>query len=317
MASHALGLARTYASKRVLYGEAIVHKDAIAEHLLRMQALERAVACVALRAAAACTEYGQAAATLTAVAKLCACALAEEVVTEGAQVLGGRSLVEDLPYARIRRDVLLFSAFDGTRHVMLAELEGRLEADAYRWKQGEPAGDTLDAARAMYSSAPEPLVASVAKGGPPQALSLPEHLSALATLSGSVVLSFLPALATSLYEVVVALRTGGAWTDQAVRFEATELFALTHTLAALVELGDPERRAALGASPIHGQTDLEGWTNAHALGLLAARVASRLRALALRHGVPVPEGVDSAERGALAQEAAVRGALRGALRTGV
>ncbi len=125
-ASHAAELARRHAAERQLYGAPIGKLGAIAEHTLRASAFDLLCAALSVRAALFVDALGPGAAYYTAVAKYACCSYAEEAVEEGRRVLSGRALLEAMPYAQLVRDVLLYGTFDGTRHLMLAEVARRL-----------------------------------------------------------------------------------------------------------------------------------------------------------------------------------------------
>ncbi|MGE0708902.1 MAG: acyl-CoA dehydrogenase family protein [Planctomycetota bacterium] len=279
LASGTLGLAtdlaRCYADKRDVYGAPIAGLGAIAGHLRRLEALDTIVACVALKAAWAINALGQAGAYFTALAKFAACELAEEGVREGARVLGARALVRELPYERVSRDVLLYGVFDGTRHVMLEELSGRLIAEARRFQRGDRAGeDTLAALRQLYAAPPRPLREVARRRASPFQPPLLEHARALAALPGAP-LEDLPLLAEGLLALVAQLEASRAWDGcQELRFQATEALALLEALVATVELSDGERRVALGMSPLAPRQAVLGRL---ASGWLGARVATAIQ----------------------------------------
>ncbi|MET8255408.1 acyl-CoA dehydrogenase family protein, partial [Micromonospora sp. NPDC005197] len=154
-ASGALAQAVRYARERDVYGEPIVHLGAIAEHLVRAAALDVLVAATAVKATFLINALGPAAAYAAAVAKYACCELAEQAVTEGRAVLGSRALVEEFGYAARVRDVLLYGVFDGTRHILLDQLQWRLE----RFAAGsDRSGDGYRLLAEAYSRTPQPLV---------------------------------------------------------------------------------------------------------------------------------------------------------------
>lgn len=325
IAARARGLAGSYAARRNLYGAPIRDLGAIAEHLLRLEVAERLAAAVAVRASWAINAQGLGAAATTAIAKFAACELAEEAVDQGARVLGGRALLEELPYARLLRDVRLYGVFDGTRHVMLAELEGRLADEVYRWMRAEGGDDPLAASIAIYGAPGRSLVGALAAGARPSAPLLPERVAALASLAPEegVPLGPLPAVVEALYALVRAAREAGRWDDdQAARFAAAEVFARLAALAALIELGDPARRTALGVGPLDRPEEERPFVRL-AVAWHGADALARLQVLAARLGLAEWEPPSLRKAGGLAgaletllrEEPAARAAARARLAT--
>jgi alkylation response protein AidB-like acyl-CoA dehydrogenase len=285
-ASRAHELAAEHARSWWLYGAPIAQLGAIAEHLRRLDALELAVAAIAVKQTALVNAQGLAAAHHTAVAKLAACTLAEAAVDEGRRVLAARALLHDLPYARLVRDVLLYGVFDGTRHVMLDQIQWRLTQVAAASDETE---DTLTPLRAAYAAAPAPLVEVLRRRGRARAPALLAHLRALQALPGAVALVPLTVLGETLVAAVRTARADGRWdADQALRFEAAELLALLETLIAVVELADPDRR--LGAADV---VSVE--TYRFTLAWLGASLAARMRLFVRTAGQTPPPALDEAE----------------------
>jgi len=289
--SRARDLARHYASQRAIYGPPIHELGAIADHLLRLEALDRIVSAVAVRTTAMLNRVGLGAAHYTAVAKVIACEFAEIGVREGQRVLGARSLLREAPYERLLREVVLYGVFDGTSHVMLQELSYRLNLEARRAATPNadtaPPADTLDQIREIYLAPPEPVLQSLARRQNRLLLPLEQHLRALAALPGTVDLEPAVALCDLLFDLVRKAEANGAWTaDQGVRLDAAQLMATIEALAATIELCDLERRDALGLPPLRGgATDLDPLVYHFAIRWLGARVAAGLRDLALRTAI--------------------------------
>lgn len=325
--ARAAELARGYARRRDVYGGPILTLGPIAEHLMRVEALERVVACLSLHGAAAVNAHGVGAAAATASAKVAACALAEEAVREGARLLGGRALLDELPYARLLRDVLLYAVFDGTSHVVLDELASVADGEAFRRARGEPPSlDPLAALRATYGAAPAPLVPRLRAPSSSWTLPLPETLAALAALPGEQALGGLAGAADALLAVVARLREDERWQlDSGLRFLAAELYAELEGLTAAAALADADRRAALGIAPAHGAPDLDRLAWRFAAGWLGGRMVERVRALAARAElaegwlpatVVARGGLDGCARDLLQGHGEVRRALHEALRAG-
>lgn len=311
--ARARDLALRYARRRELYGAPIAQLGAIAGHLLRLEALELVVSCVALRSVSAVNAYALRASWSTAVAKLAACELAEEAVREGARVLSARALVEELPYARLLRDVTLYPVFDGTRHVMLDELANRLAGLAARPTDEDP----LAEARARYAAPPRRLVGIPARRVSPWVPNFAAASAALAALPGERDLSFLPLIGERLIAAVQAIVASGEWeADQDLRFAAAAAAGSFCALLATVELADPDRRAALDLPPALPAEDpaRAALVARFAPGWLGARVAEQVEALATRAGLePDATAAALARRGEGNLLAAYREALTAAL----
>lgn len=299
----ARALALGYAAQRHLYGEPIAARGAIALHLLRMEALTRAGSAASLRANAWVNACGLKAVVHTAVAKLIACRAAEEGVGEGRQVLGGRALLADLPYARLIRDVLLYGVFDGTSHVMLEELKVHLARAVRAHRRGRDAErDTLDESRRVYALPLRSLVDST-RGAPLVKRPLPTawHARALCAVEGATDLSPLVDLVEALFAIVAATMDGGGWTsDQALAHALASVYAEVEALLALVETFDPDRRATL-MSPVPGETEFDRRATRYALGWLGGRACSQLSRRMAQAGLsPEILGAELVERGGLA-----------------
>lgn len=310
-ASGALADALRYARERDVYGEPIVHLGAIAEHLFRAAALDVLVASTALKATFLINAIGPAAAHVTAVAKYACCVLAEQAVTEGRAVLGARALVEESGYAARVRDVLLYGVFDGTSHIMLDQLQWRLE----RFAAGNGRADDGRAVLAdAYARAPQPLVRVARLRLRPYAPAPAVRAAALAAAGDRPAVAALGALLAALLDLVAAARRSGRWArDQAWRFAAAAVLAEAEALLAAVELVDPDCRARGGLPGRAGAWDEAalgyalGWRG----GDLAGRVALLAADLAA-DGTAVPDGPDQA--GLLAAFAAELAPARAALR---
>lgn len=310
-AARAVDLALAWARGRDVWGAPILTLGPVAEHLLRALALEQACAAVALHAAAACNARGPGAGVATAAAKLAGCALAEECVREAAHVLGGRALLEELPFARLLRDVPLYGVFDGTRHIVADELASRLA------EPPDPSADAAgcrDALRALYAGRPRPALEALRGPAPAWSLPLPARLEALAGLPGDGAPGPLAAAARALEAAVQALVQAGRWDqDGGLRHAAAEAAAELEALAAASELACPERRAALGLPP--GPGELDRLVLRFSAGWLGARAVDRVRSLALRSGRP-PHALDDAAAALLAGHDAARAALHRSLLSG-
>jgi alkylation response protein AidB-like acyl-CoA dehydrogenase len=296
-ASRARELAAGYAERRAIYERGPISSlGAIAAHLARLEALDVAVAALALKATAAVNALGLGAAHYTAAAKLVCCALAEEAVAEGRRVLGSRALLRDLPYEPLVRDVLLYGVFDGTGHLMLDQLAWRLAQAA--GPAVPAAGDTRPETARIYAAPPRRLVEVLRARARPFVAPAEAHARALGH-------GPLAEVAGALVATTRALREAGRWdADQAVRFDAAEALGLLEAALATLELTQPEVRAALG---VPGEVEpRDALAGRRAVGMLGARAAVRVRGLALREGIAPPPGLVGAE-GALASWESGRG----------
>jgi alkylation response protein AidB-like acyl-CoA dehydrogenase len=293
-ASGSLDLARAYVGRRDVYGTPIRTLGAIVDHVLRMEALDLTVAATCLRAILHINALGEAASLTAAVAKHACSLLAEEAVAEGRRALGSRALLAEGRYERFVRDVVLFGAFDGSSHLMLDQIQWRLtQLAAGIATQGSD--DLAEAARA-YATPPRPIVEVCRLRGRVFLPSLRGRIAALASVSSPIDLASLAVVARALGEVVNRLREAGRWeVDQGLRFDAAEVLALHETVIALVELADPDRRRALGMPPAQDPDGRHASIYRLALGMLGARAASRLRAVAARGGVTTGEDLGGAE----------------------
>jgi hypothetical protein len=234
-------LALAYVRERRLYGAPILVLDIIAGHLSRMLAWNLGATCLGLKAAAAVNAVGLRASTLTAIAKFACCDLAERTALEGRQALSARALMLDLPYQQVARDVWLYGVFDGTRHVMLDQIQQRLR-QAIRAEVQPTAHD-------FYRSSVRSMVQAARAGGVPLAMKPSSSIESLRKLDGVFELEMLHRVAMALEEAVRAL-PADAWKVQSVSFAVAEAFAYLESAIAVAELADPIRRVSLGARPL-------------------------------------------------------------------
>jgi alkylation response protein AidB-like acyl-CoA dehydrogenase len=272
--SGALDLTLDHARTRDIYGGPIVGLGAIADHCVRMAALDVVVAAMAVKAAWLANQFGSAAGYFAAAAKFACCRLAEEAVGEGRQVLGARALLEDLPYARFVRDVLLYGVFDGTSHLMLDDLSWYLSRSATTGlKRG-----TLDTLRSVYAAPPRSIRSTASQPWRPYAPALSARCADLVEATGDPAAQRLADLATTLTTVVRAARSAGTWdTDQSFRFRATAVLAELEALLAAVELTSTAARKLFGLAPVD-EPDADAAR--FAVSWLGDRLAARLRQLA-------------------------------------
>lgn len=300
--SQAREIAVDYAARRHLYGKPILTLGAVKEHVRKMEALDAAVAALSVKQAAMVNARGLGAAYYTAAAKFACCALAEEAVTEGRHVLSARALVSGLRYDRLVGDVLLYGVFDGTRHLMLDQLQWRLTQLAAR--DDGSATDTLAELRQIYATPPTGLPDVLRQRARPLLLPLSAHARALARQPGILDLEPLAELALALLVVTRRLRELRLWDDdQALRFDAGAILGILEALLALAELCDPGRREALGLPLLAHPAEWMPGAAAFALSWLGARTTQQLRSLAYRAGLENLPDLDAIERTFLAHSA--------------
>jgi alkylation response protein AidB-like acyl-CoA dehydrogenase len=270
--SAATSLARGYANARQLYGGPIARLAPVAEHLRTLRALDLAVGALSVKAALAMSAEGFGAAHLTAVAKYACCRLAEDAVSEGRRLFGSRALVEELPYAAVASDALLYGVFDGTSHVMLGQIAWRLQ-QLVAARKGEA---SLDAARALYTLTSRSLTESVRAPSRARAQPLEAYLELLAKDVPEA--ASLRTIATLLLDVAAEGRR--TWPkDGAETIIAAEALALLECAIAIVEL--TSARSILGMEA--GVHEVEPSTSGLAMRLILARTIAAIRRL----GVPL------------------------------
>ncbi len=313
--SRACGLAFAHARERVLYGEPIARLAAVADHLARMAALDLACNCLSVKAAAATNALGQRAAYLTAAAKLVCCDLAERVVSEGRAVLSARALLADLPYQQVVRDVMLYGIFDGTRHLMLDQIQWRV-----RQMIRQAGAEDDDGGRpGIYAAPPASMIESTRVRGRPWLPRPAETAARLLQLDSAVDLAAFCDGARALEQATAGVEPD-AWNEQPFAFALAGCWARLEAALAVAELADPVRRAALGLPALSSDgTPIDAAELARlAITMIGLEALSDAR-IALA-GCGIELGAAAAER-ALALEVtgagrAVREAIRGQGRGG-
>jgi alkylation response protein AidB-like acyl-CoA dehydrogenase len=292
LAHRAVVLATDYAQERAIYGTPILQLGAIADHLMRMQALELLVTAAALKATAALNARGWAAAHYGAVAKYACCMLLEELITEGRYLFGSRALLLDHAYQKLIGDAPLLGAFDGTTHLVLDQIQWRLDqlAAAADETQDWPAIIT-----AIYCAPPQRLTDAVRTRSGSLLVAPAAYLRQLAAQPGDLPLQPLIAMIDELLAITRHCRATGVWeSDQGLRFEAGKLFAYLETLIALIELSDPLRRRQLGMTPLPEGAGLHILPT-FAYGWFGGLVAAALRTLSARVEREPVAGIDAAQ----------------------
>jgi len=308
LAHRAVALATDYAQERAIYGTPILQLGAITDHLMRMQALELLVTAAALKATAALNARGSAAAHYGAVAKYACCVLLEDLVAEGRYLFGSRALLLDHAYHKLIGDAPLLSTFDGTTHLVLDQIQWRL--DQLAAAATEEAQDWLAIITAIYCAPPQRLTDAVRARSGSLLVSPAAYLRQLAAQPGDLPLQPLIALIEELFAITRYCRARDVWeSDQGLRFEAGKLFAYLETLIALIELSDPQRRRQLGMPPLPPGVGLH-LLPTFAYGWFGGQVAAALCLLSTCVGREPAAAVDAAQLAFGSLYHTTRGAIR-------
>ena len=266
-----------YAANRTIHGHPIGQFGAIAAHVTRMDAIERAATAASLRAVAWVNACGARAAPYTAIAKLMSCRLAEEGISEGRHVLGARALLKQLPYARILSDIPLFGVFDGTSHLMLDEIQMYLSMETRRSASNKAEQeDTVALMRKVYAIPPRSLV-EVSRAEPmAHPVPMVGHAVKVSRIPGATSVQPVAALAEAVLLATAEAKRLNKWgKDQELRFCLAEIYALVEVMLGLIELFDPVRRSSFTENqPVVGRPDELGYR--HALAWLGSRACSKL-----------------------------------------
>jgi alkylation response protein AidB-like acyl-CoA dehydrogenase len=116
MAQAALDVAVAYAQDRVAFGKPIAQHQAVAFRLADMDTQIEAARQLVL-SAARLKDAGRACLREASIAKLFASQMAERVVSDAIQTLGGYGYLADFPLERIYRDVRVCQIYEGTSDV--------------------------------------------------------------------------------------------------------------------------------------------------------------------------------------------------------
>lgn len=131
VASLALALATAHAERRVQFGSPLIRHQAVRMHLGRLASEVWLARAGVYALAGSLDRVRPDTARSVAAAKVTAANLAERVVSDCLQVLGGRGYLEDVtPLARLWRDVRLARIGGGTDEVMWEMVAGGLHGDA-------------------------------------------------------------------------------------------------------------------------------------------------------------------------------------------
>lgn len=232
LGAHASALAHAlaHAGERCLYGAPIAMLGGVRSLLARTASALVVSTALVRRTARGVGAYGIGARRWSSSAKLLAPRLLERAVHDAGTILGARSLMNDLPFARVRRAAPVFAIFDGSSQLQLDELWRH----AGTW--GEASGAVDVAVADLYQEARRPFVADADDGGLLDRTSPPLVIAAL----GGDSLSPLAEAARAVHATAGALR--GA--PQSLRFRASELVALLYAVSATLEARERARSGA-------------------------------------------------------------------------
>lgn len=301
-------LAWEYVHRRRIYAAPLVELGALRDHLLRLAALDALTSALAVKAAAVVNGLGQECGYVTAAAKFACCAMAEEAVTEGRRILGARALLDDSAYARLIRDVLAYGVFDGTTHVMLAHLRDYLR-QMLRGRDAAPS-DVLARTRAVYAAKPRSLMTMDHRTRRAWVPPLDARLRALHALEDGADLAPLVALAEAALSLAEELGVGGRWArDQGAAYDLVAVVARIEAVVALIELGDPRRRSALGMPPQATPLPFGDDLLRYAVASEGAGCVAQLRRLLKRAGAGPGADLEDAESTLVADSEEARSVL--------
>ncbi|MFV0382853.1 acyl-CoA dehydrogenase family protein [Paracoccus sp. (in: a-proteobacteria)] len=125
MAQAALEVAAAYAQERHAFGKPIVQHQAVAFRLADMDMQVEAARQLVLNAARL-KDAGQPCLREASIAKLFASQMAERVVSDAIQTLGGYGCLADFPLERIYRDVRVCQIYEGTSDVQRINISREL-----------------------------------------------------------------------------------------------------------------------------------------------------------------------------------------------
>jgi hypothetical protein len=214
----------SHARTRQLYGAAIGELGGV-------QSLLGAVIARALESVAVCRRTSWAVARAarsarhwTSLAKLLTPRLAEECVHDAGTVLGARSLMEDLPFARLRRAAPVLAIFDGSSQLQLDEIW----RNVWTWADIAPLEPF-----ALHAHLHQP-VAFDAEGEDDGTLARSHPASELTTLERVVPDMGLRILGAAAQELGTLAR-GLRHAPQAIRFRVSDAAARLFGVSALAE----------------------------------------------------------------------------------
>ena len=278
LASRAVQLAIDYAKNRRIYDGPLLKLGAIAEHLMCMRAMELLISALSIKAIAAVNSQGVAGVHYAAAAKYACCAMAEDLVTEGRYLHGGRALLLDSAYQALLGDVLLFGTFDGTSHLVLDQLQWRLSQIAAQALPSQE--ESLTEIKTIYATEPQPLRQIAHFRNKTLLIHPVSHARALKEHAQWLPAEALAQLSETLLTLARSLRNSKDWDqDQGLRFELGRILAWVEMLIALVELADPGLRKALGLPPLSNTGPFPEMMLKFSFAWLGSRIAAALRSL--------------------------------------
>lgn len=232
----AVSMALGHAATRNVYGAPIEALGGVRRLVANVTARLVVAAALVRRAARGIGAYGVAARAWSSAAKLVAPALLEQSVHDAGTILGARSLMNDLPFARLRRAAPVLAIFDGSSQLQLDELWRH----AGGWRDGASADDVRAALSRLHDPARRPFVADAEDGGVLATTSPP---AVLAALGGDAFAPFAEA-ARAVTSAARALRGR----PQGDRFRASELAGELAALSATLEARDRTGSDAVDAA---------------------------------------------------------------------
>jgi hypothetical protein len=240
-----LAMAVDHARSRVLYGRTIGELGGVQAIVARTFARFAEALALSRRAVRAAARWPASARAWTGAAKLVCPALLEESVHDVGTLLGARSLLEDMPFARLRRSAPVLAIFDGSSQLQLDELwrhAARWRADGTTTEGAIVLGQSLrDARGTPFDARREDSDGELDRASPP---------ALLHALDGVIASVGLTTLGRAACTIADAAREGRAL-GQALRFRVSSAAASLYALAALAEataLSDERSRQALRAA---------------------------------------------------------------------
>lgn len=295
ISQRAVNLATEYAQTRQLYGKPILHLGAIADHLLKMKAMHWLLLAMTHKTTAVLNTYGAAATYHASIAKVGTSQLAEQIVNEGRLLHGARGLLVENAFHQLVRDVPLFGTFDGTSHVVLAQIETRL-AQMVQMTPSQP-GVLLEMMQAAYRQHPVNLVQVARQRKRPLLIPLPNYLEALTDVVRDNDLSPVTTLASFLWGLVAHSQKSGLWaTDQGWRFALADQAVRLEMLVALVETADSGAYQLLSGQPIPELFRQQQPVYNYAFGWFGSQIAADIRQLAYQCNHALPNDLRIAEQ---------------------
>jgi len=226
-----LALAVAHARSRVLYGREIGALGGVQAIVARTFARFAESLALSRRAVRAAARWPASARAWTAAAKLVCPGHLEQSVHDVGTLLGARSVLEDLPFARLRRAAPVLAIFDGSSQLQLDELWRYVAR--WRLEGAMTAADALARGRALrddvgvtFDATREDASAELDRASPHELLHALDAVvpdAGLATLAGAA-------------RLVAAAAQEGRALGQATRFRVSSAAADLYAIAALAEV---------------------------------------------------------------------------------